>query len=123
MIIEKIKYDFSICKVSDVSLVNFQTEFCFTGKTDKELSLVCITDDTPENTIERNDGWRAFRIKGTLDFSLVGILAKITTLLAEKEIGIFAISTFDTDYILTKAENYARAIETLRGAGYQIIEC
>ncbi len=121
MIIEKIKYDFSICKVSDISLLKFEKEFCFVGKTDLEFSLVCITEEAPDITIERNDGWKAFRIKGTLDFSLVGILAKITSILAEKGIGIFAISTFDTDYILTKAENYSRSLEALEEAGYQIL--
>lgn len=121
MIIEKIKYDFSICKVDDISHIKFEKEFCFIGKTDMEFSLVCITEDAPEITVERNDGWRAFRIKGTLDFSLVGILAKITTLLAQKKIGIFAISTFDTDYILTKAGDYSRALEVLDEAGYQIV--
>ena len=69
---------------------------------------------------DRDDGWKAFRIQGVLDFSLIGILSKISSVLAENEIGIFAISTFNTDYILTKEENFGRAIEVLSKAGYQI---
>ena len=63
--------------------------------------LVCMTEHVPDNVTERDDGWKAFRIEGVLDFSLIGILSKISALLAENEIGIFAISTYNTDYILT----------------------
>lgn len=122
MKIKKIPYDFSICKVADYSKVNTATEYCFTGKTDEENSLVCLTADVPDNTLERDDGWRAFRIQGVLDFSLVGILSEITEILAEDKIGIFAISTFNTDYILTKKENYQKALDILDAEGYKIVE-
>jgi len=69
---------------------------------------------------KRNDGWRAFRIEGVLDFSLVGILSRISACLAEKNIGIFAISTFNTDYILTKKENFERAAKALEAEDYTI---
>ena len=121
MDIERIPCEFSICKVTDYALVDLSLPFHFTGGTDRERSLVCPTEYVPANTVVRDDGWRAFRVAGSLDFSLVGILARISALLAEKNIGIFAISTFDTDYILTKAENYARALEALAGAGYHIL--
>lgn len=65
----------------------------------------CKTEDTPLNTIERDDDWRGIRIQGVLDFSLIGILAKILGILAEHQIGIFAVSTYNTDntdYILVK---------------------
>ena len=74
----------------------------------------------PGNTTERDDGWRAFRIVGVLDFSLVGILAGISEILAENRIGLFAVSTYNTDYILTKTENFERALDVLRNAGYAI---
>ena len=121
MKIKRIDHDFSVCKVEDYSKTVFDSEFCFTGKTDNEKSLVCLTADVPDNVIERNDGWKAFRIEGTLDFSLVGILSKISGILAENGIGIFALSTYDTDYILTKAENFDRAVHALEGAGYKIV--
>lgn len=94
---------------------------CFIGKTDEEKSVVCITEHVPDNAIECEDGWKAFRIEGILDFGLIGILAKISALLAEREIGIFAISTYNTDYILTKKENYYIALEALSDAGYHVI--
>ena len=122
MEIKKIAYDFSVCKVEDYSLVNLDAAYCFVGKTDEEKSLVCLTSDVPGNVTDRDDGWRAFRIQGILDFSLIGILSKISSLLAENEIGIFAISTFNTDYVLTKEENFNKAMEVLRKAGYQIEE-
>ena len=71
--------------------------------------------------MEKEDGWKAFRIQGTLDFSLIGILSKIATLLAGNSISIFAISTFNTDYILTKSEQYEKALTLLEKNGYQIV--
>ncbi len=121
MDIKKIEANFSVCKIKDVSKVDFSDTYCFVGKTDEELSLVCQTECVPEETIEREDGWKAFRIQGVLDFSLIGILAKISTLLADNKIGIFAISTYNTDYILTKQENYHKALDVLKEAGYHIV--
>lgn len=115
-----INKQFSICKLQDLSKVDFSDEFCFIGKTDEELSLVCSTELAPENTIECDNGWKAFRIEGILDFSIIGILSKISTLLAENKIGIFAVSTFNTDYILTKEENFDKAISILKENGYII---
>ena len=112
---------FSVCKVADAEQIDLNKNFCFAAKTDEELSLVCPTKDVPEVTSERDDGWRAFRIQGTLDFSLIGILAKISTILAEHRIGIFAISTFNTDYILVKQENFVKALQSLAEHGYQVL--
>ncbi|MCB6202674.1 ACT domain-containing protein [Extibacter muris] len=122
MEIKKIDYDFSVCKVADYSLEQLNSKYSFMGKTDEEKSLVCITEEVPSNAIERDDGWKAFRIQGILDFSLVGILSEISGILAENKISIFAISTFNTDYVLTKKESYQRALEILHSAGYEIVE-
>ena len=91
--------------------------FVFTGSTDEEKSLVCPTPLVPAETLERSDGWRAFRIEGVLDFSLVGILARISDILARNNIGIFAVSTFNTDYILTKENDFERALQLLSISG------
>ena len=112
---------FSVCKIKDVSEVNFEDSFCFIGKTDEELSLVCATRYVPSVTLEREDGWRGFRIEGVLDFSLIGILSKLSTILAEEGIGIFAISTFNTDYILTKEGNFEKALIVLESKGYEVM--
>ena len=121
MKIEKIEHNFSVCKVRDYSQINFDSEFYFIGKTDEEYSLVCMTENVPDNVIERDDNWKAFRIQGVLDFSLIGILSQISTLLAENGIGIFAISTYNTDYILTKKDNHDEALKVLSDAGYEIV--
>ena len=121
MKLKVIDEEFSVCKVMDYSGVNLDKPYVFTGATDEEKSLVCPISDVPENTIERNDGWKAFRIEGVLDFSLIGILSKISSCLAENGIGIFAISTFNTDYILTKTENFNKAQQSLAAQGYTIV--
>ncbi|MBQ6834574.1 MAG: ACT domain-containing protein [Lachnospiraceae bacterium] len=120
MKIKKIDGNFTVCKVDDYSCVKLDAEFCFVGKTDEENSLVCLTKDVPEQTVEREDGWRAFRIEGILDFSLIGILAKIALLLAEEAIGIFVVSTFNTDYVFVKKENEERALKKLEENGYEV---
>lgn len=119
--LKKLNADFSVCKVKDYSQIDLSKDFCFTAKTDEENSLVCQTKDVPKNTTERSDTWKAFRIdEGMLDFSLIGILSKIANLLAQEKIGIFAVSTFNTDYIFTKSENFEKALKVLKSAGYEI---
>ena len=122
MELKRIPYRLTVCKVADISAVDISADFYFIGKTDEEVSLVCRTEDTPSVTIERDDGWRGFRIQGILDFSLVGILSKLSGILAENNIGIFAVSTFNTDYILVKAENFEKALSVLSAAGYNIVQ-
>ena len=121
MVIKKIPDDFTVCKLKSVSGINFDLEFVFVGKTDEEISLVCPTSAVPDDTIEREDGWKAFRIEGVLDFSLVGILSRISSVLAQSGIGLFAVSTFNTDYILTKKENYEKALSLLSESGYTVV--
>ena len=122
MEIKKIDHNFSVCQVEDYSLVNLNTEYSFIGKTDEEKSLVCITDEVPANVIQQDDGWKAFRIQGVLNFSLIGILAKIAAALADNGISIFAVSTYNTDYVLMKKENYQKALDVLKALGYMIID-
>ena len=93
---------------------------CFFARTDEEISLVCETAHVPENTTAREDGWRAMRVVGELDFSLVGILARISDVLAREKIGIFAVSTYNTDYILTKETQFEDALAALARAGYEV---
>lgn len=121
MEIQKIKGDFSVCQVADYSQVNVESEYCFIEKTDEEKSLVCLTEDVPQNTVRREDGWRAFRVKGVLDFSMIGVLSKISLLLAEENISVFVVSTFNTDYFLVKKEREMDALSRLARAGYRVL--
>ena len=121
MEIKKIHQEFSVCQVEDYSLVNLDSEYSFIGKTDEEKSLVCITSEIPSNVIQRDDGWKALRIQGVLEFSLIGILSKIAAILADNNISIFVVSTYNTDYLLIKKENYEKALTALENADYKII--
>ena len=116
-----IAHKLTVCKVADLSAIDMNADFYFIGRTDEEISLVCKTEDTPTQTAERDDGWRGFRIQGVLDFSLIGILSKLSGILADNRIGIFAVSTYNTDYILVKEENFERSLEVLASNGYTII--
>ena len=120
MELKKIDHELTICKVRDISSINLDADFYFLGKTEEEVSLVCKTEDTPRNILVRDDGWRGFRIQGVLDFSLIGILSKLSGILAAHKIGIFAVSTYNTDYILVKEENYDRALTVLTSEGYTV---
>ena len=77
MKLKALPYALTVCRLADASEIDLKKDFYFLSRTDEELSLVCRTEDTPANTAERDDGWRAFRIEGVLDFSLIGILSKI----------------------------------------------
>lgn len=120
MVIERLRETLSVCKVKDYSQVDLDAAFCFTGRTDAEKSLVCETARVPANAIAREDGWRAFRVRGPLNFSLIGVLSRMLTALAERNIGVFVLSTYDTDYVLTREESFDRAFEALADAGYDI---
>lgn len=120
MKIQVLKYDFAICKIKSIDTNILNHEFCFIGKTDEEISLVCPIDAIPKNIETLNSGWKAFRISGELDFSLIGIIAEISALLAKKDISIFAVSTFNTDYVLVKCEKLNLALSVLKSAGYEI---
>ena len=89
-------------------------------KTEDELSIVCLDENISEN-IKCERDWRIFKILGPLDFSLVGILSKISTLLAENAISIFAISTYDTDYILVKGKDAEKTVRILTDNGHNVI--
>ena len=119
MMLKRLPNHLTVCKVRTMEEIDLAAEFCFIARTDEEISLVCKSDDTPKKTTERDDGWKGFRIQGVLDFSLIGILSKISGILAENGIGIFAVSTYNTDYILVKAENLGKALDVLREAGYE----
>ncbi len=82
-------------------------------RTADEVSIVCRQDAVPEGVV-CEQGWRCLRVAGTIPFSVVGILASLTAPLAEAGISVFAVSTFDTDYLLVKAEDLDRAVDILR---------
>lgn len=112
--------ELSVFQVKDLNQVDLTIRPLFIGATDEENSVVAPTKTVPSETIQREDDWRGFKIEGVLDFALVGILAKITGILAEKKISVFALSTYNTDYVLIKSHDFEAALEALAAEGYQI---
>jgi hypothetical protein len=114
---------FAICKIepeADIPPWALAGDFCSITRTREELSLVCSQEVVPAG-VQSEAGWRCLMVHGPLGFSMTGILASLTTSLAEVGISIFAISTFDTDYLLVKADNLKRAIVKLKEAGHEVI--
>lgn len=120
MELEQLPYRLTVCKPVKLEKECLDSEFFFLGKTDEELSLICKTEEAPAETFAREDGWRGFRICGVLGFSLIGILSRLSAILAENGIGLFAVSTYNTDYLLVKEEKFAPAAELFRQNGYTV---
>ena len=89
-------------------------------KTEKELSIVCRNSLTL-NSERCNQDWSCIKVLGPLDLNMTGILAKLSKVLAEANISIFAISTYDTDYVLVKADNTTEAVAALSARGFRFI--
>ena len=120
MKIEALANELSICKFKNLPQFDFANDFYFIAKTDEEISLVCDSKLVPNNVNEREDGWKALRIQGEIAFSVIGVISKLSALLAENEIGIFVVSTYNTDYILVKMGDFESAINLLNANGYEI---
>ena len=114
--------EFAICRfASDQRIPNGVTEASFYAvtRTEDELSVV-LPAALVEAQWQSEAGWRALKIQGPLDFGMVGVIAKISSLLALHQIPIFVISTFDTDYILVKIAYLNKSLQVLKGAGHAI---
>ena len=122
MRIKTLESEFSISKVEDYSQIDITKEFVFTGRTDEEYSLICPTGLVPANTLEREDGWRMLRFQGILELSMIGVLSRISNVLASNNIGLCGISTYNTDYILVYEDQLEDALRVLAENGYEIVE-
>lgn len=118
--IETFPYFFAIAKIRNPASINWKSPFAFVGKTDDELSLVALESEVPSDAYPVDRGYRMMRVAGTLDMSLTGILARISKVLADEEIPIFAVSTYNTDYILVKSHTFKNAVQALSRAGYLV---
>ena len=110
--------DFSVCKVVSLEHIDFSKELLFVAKTSDEISMVCESAYVPAKAIKAENNWKMLKISGVLDFGLVGVVSKISGILAAAEISIFVVSTFNTDYILLKSDNFEKGIELLVQSGY-----
>ena len=114
---------YGVCRLDKNELIPEwaqKSDFFSITKTNEELSIVCSQEDIPID-IQCEKNWRVLKIEGPLDFSLIGILSSISTVLANNKISIFAISTYDTDYILVKSSDLDNAIESLLKEGYEVL--
>jgi hypothetical protein len=113
---------FAICRLeADAAIPAWATagQFFSITRTADELSIVCRQDAVPEG-VNCEWGWRCLRVAGTMPFSIIGVLASLTAPLAEAGISVFALSTFDTDYLLVKDGDFEKVITTLQQAGHSI---
>ncbi len=88
-------------------------------RSDAELSIVCREEDVPADASAER-GWCALELAGPLDFSLTGVVAALVTPLAEAEVPIFVLSTFETDYLLVRERDLERSVDALAGAGHSV---
>jgi hypothetical protein len=88
-------------------------------RTDDELSVVCAEENVPAD-VRAERGCRCLKVAGPFAFSEIGVLASLTEPLARAGVSLFAISTFDTDYLLVKQENLEKARAALSAAGHQV---
>ena len=94
-------------------------EFFSITRTADELSIVC-NQSLVSDGVRCEKGWRCLRVAGTMDFSMIGVVASLATLLSEAGVSVFVVSTFDTDYLLVKESDLERAAAALRAAGHQV---
>ena len=115
-------FRFAVCKLMSDQFPTWShpSRFLSYTKTANEYSLVCEAHLVP-NDITAERGWGCIKVIGVLDFSLIGIIAKMTTILAAVKISVFVVSTHDTDYLLIKQENVERTIQALMSGGYHFV--
>lgn len=118
-----LKEKFGVCRLNkDESMPEWakNSDFYSVTRTFDELSIVCSQKYIPSDIKCEND-WRILKVEGPLDFSLIGILSSISSVLTQEKISIFAISTFDTDYILVKDKDIDNAVKALSKEKYEVI--
>ena len=121
LVLSVLSETFTIHKFSpDVSIPEeiLKSNYYNVSKTENELSVVC-SELIEVHSLQISKGWKCIKVKGPLDFNLTGILAGISDILTKGNISIFAISTFDTDYILVRTQDLFSARTKLRQAGYK----
>jgi hypothetical protein len=129
LVLDLLKTNFAVIRLPPTKSIPssiFSSEsasFISITKTTDELSIVCpesLIGNVPDATIEK--GWVAFKVRGPLDFSWTGILAGLAGPLAESQISIFAISTYDTDYVLVKDKVAEKTADVFRKLGHTVVE-
>ena len=97
----------------------YDSPFWSVTRSDSELSIVCSEEDLPDGA-RAERGWCALELVGPLDFTLTGVVASLVSPLADDEVPIFVISTFETDYLLVREHHHHAAVEALTLAGHSV---
>ena len=111
---------FAVCKIPSPADADLRAPYTFLSITEEEVSLVCEAGRVPARATAAEQDFRCLKIEGPLDFSMVGVIAGISAILAEHGVSLFVISTYDTDYILLKANALERAVTILLERGYTL---
>ena len=111
----------AVCKLPHPQSADITRPLTFLCVTEDEVSLVCESSRVPPDATHVEDGWRALKITGQLDFGMVGVIAGISAVLAQQGISLFVVSTYNTDYVLIKQDVFARAGILLSQAGYRVV--
>jgi len=114
---------FAICKLrveEEVPYWVLSSGFFSVTRTPEELSIVCFESNIPME-LKSVRGWRCIKVLGRLDLTLVGILASLASALASAGVSVFAVSTYDTDYLLVRKEDLAKAVSALRKSGHTVL--
>lgn len=96
-------------------------EYTFVSKTDKELSVICLKENLPENVIMVEDGWKCFRIAEDASFEKYGMIAYLSKIIAEQKTSVLVVATYDTDYLLIKKERFFDVCSALVQEGCQFV--
>jgi hypothetical protein len=124
MHLEAVQIRLAVCRLDAGSAVppwvDRSREFTSVTRTKDELSVVCAFDHVPEG-VPMEGPWRAFRVKGPIVMTLIGVVAALANPLADAGISIFAISTFETDYILVHEPDFDAAVSALTQAGHVVV--
>ena len=118
--LELLSETFAICRLEPMAPIPDWTygDFISITRTSDELSIVCRQDRVPGD-VQAEGGWKCLRVAGRLDFSLVGVIASLTSVLADVGISVFVISTFDRDFVLVKESDLGKAVAALEEAGHR----
>jgi hypothetical protein len=123
------KDKYIVCKLNKNDRIPawaYRGDFFSITKTFDELSLVCLeknieSEELDEDILCERD-WRIFKVEGRLDFSLIGIMANLSGIMKEAGVSIFALSTYDTDYIMVKDDKADEAVKALKEYGHEVAE-
>jgi hypothetical protein len=121
--LSQLEGDFAICKFeSDMLSPGWAAggSFYSITRTPDELSIICPHEQVPEH-IQHQSGWKILKIEGPFEFNEIGVLASLTAPLADAQISLLTISTFDTDYLMIQEGEFTHALRVLKAAGHNFI--